>query len=465
MKSSGTLCRNILFGICLMLIALPVQLVAQQLSESKNLSLTIYNNNQALINEQRTFDGQKGIFTVKLDDISNQIDPSSMVVRFPGQVIKQEYRRQRTTMMDVLKSYIGHQIRFVNETGHVRSGELIALQGDQAILHSPDEGGYIIISHLWDHTFILDNLLAKPSDSNSVTWTLKGDKKGKQPFDLTYQTGGFNWSARYNLILENDQKADLKGSADIENQTDKNFTDASITLVAGNVHQANNPRPRMQGASEAAMSFAAKDAVQQRAFSDYHLYDLQGKQTIVSHSEQLVPLVEGDGISVKKEYNYQPGYYTPMGSANNNAVTVSYTIVNANKNHLGKPLPAGVVSIFRQDGNNLVLLGKDNIDHTAVNDSITVTQGEAFDVNGSDKVIDIRRISQKVTERDIEVALSNQKDSEITVTVVQRLNDNDQIIKSTYSYRKRSAYVYEFSIPVKSHKTAKLEYSVRATNR
>ena len=464
MKSSGTLYRNFLFCICLMLIALPVQLMAQQLSEPRDLSLTIYNNNQSVVNEQRTLDGKEGIFTVQLNDISNLIDPSSMVIRFPGQVMKQEYRRQQTTMRDVLKSYIGHQIRFVNETGHVRSGELIALQGDQAIIHSPNEGGYIIISHLWDHTFIFDNLLAKPSDSNSVTWTLKGDKKGKQPFNFTYQTGGLSWDARYNLILQSDQKADLTGSADIKNQTDKNYTDASITLVAGNVHQANNPQPRMQEAVVAA--YAAKDAVQQRAFSDYHLYDLQGKQTIASHSDQLVPLVEGDGVGVGKKYIYRSGgYYAPLGSVNSHAVTVSYTIVNTKKNHLGKPLPAGVVSIYKQDGNNLVLLGKDNIDHTAANDSISVTQGEAFDVNGSDKVTDIRQISQKVTERDVEVELSNQKDSDITVKVIQRLNANDQIFKSNYKYEKQSAYVYEFDIPVASQKTAKLEYSVRTTNR
>ncbi|HKI45835.1 MAG TPA: DUF4139 domain-containing protein [Balneolales bacterium] len=465
MKSSE-LTRTIPFFIGMILMVMPVEIFAQQLGEVKNLSLTIYNNNQALVNETRTLDAQKGVFTAGLDNISTQVDPSSVVVRFPGEIIKQNYKQQHTTMQDVLKSYIGHQIRFVNATGHVRGGELVALDGDHAIIHSPNEGGYIVISHVWDHTFILDNLLTRPSDTNSITWTLKDSKGGNQPFHLTYQAGGLNWNARYNLILQDDQKADLKGWANIENQTGNDFTNADITLLAGNINQNTNIRPlrinSYMKVGESARS--ANDAApQERSFADYHLYELPGKQSISAHSKQMVPLVDGSNISVKKEYVYQPGYYSPPGRINSNAVLIRYTVINTKKNHLGKPLPAGNVSVYKQDDGQLVLLGKDNINHTAVNDSITVTQGEAFDVKGSDKVTDVRHISPKVTERDVSVELSNQKKSDITVTVIQHLSDRDQIIKSNYPYKKRSAYIVEFRIPVKSQKTNSLEYSVRQT--
>lgn len=467
MKSSE-LTRTIPFIIGMILMAMPVEIFAQQLGEVKNLSLTIYNNNQALVNETRMLDAQKGVFTVGLDNISTQVDPSSMVIRFPGEVIKQDYKQQHTTMQDVLKSYIGHQIRFVNATGQVRGGELVALDGDHAIIHSPNEGGYIVISHVWDHTFILDNLLARPSDTNSITWTLKDSKGGNQPFHLTYQTGGLSWNVHYNLILREDQKADLKGWANIENQTGNDFTNTDISLLAGNINQNVNIRPlRIDSYMKVGESArAANDAApQERSFSDYHLYELPGKQSISAHSKQMVPLVDGNDVSVKKEYVYQPGeYYSAPGRVNSKAVMIRYTVINTEKNHLGKPLPAGDVSIYKKDNGYLVLLGKDSINHTAVDDSITVTQGEAFDVKGSDKVTDIRHISPKVTERDISVALSNHKKSDITVSVIQHLSNRDQIIKSNYPYKKRSAYIFEFRIPVKSKKTNRLEYSVRETN-
>ena len=463
MKSSE-LTRMIPLFIGMILMVIPVEIFAQQLSEVKDLSLTIYNNNQALVNETRMLEAQKGTFTAGLDNISSQVDPSSVVIRFPGEVIKQNYKQQHTTIQDVLKSYIGHQIRFVNETGQVRGGELIALNGNQAIIHASNDGGYIVISHVWDHTFILDKLRARPSDTNSLTWTLKDSKGGNQPFHLTYQTGGINWNAHYNLILKDDQKADLKGWAYIENQTGIDFTDAHITLLAGNINQNVNvrPIPYMKAAESVR---AANDAMpQERSFSDYHLYELPGKQSITAHSKQMVPLVDGNDITVQKEYVYQPGYFSLPGRVNSDAVLIRYTVINTKKNHLGKPLPAGDVSIYKQDNGRLVLLGKDSIDHTAVDDSITVTQGEAFDVKGSDKVTDVRHTSPKVTERDVAIALSNQKKSDITVTVIQHLSDRDQIIKSNYPYKKRSAYIFEFHIPVKSQNTNRLEYTVRQTN-
>lgn len=462
MESSVKLYRNILL-LCLILTILPAEIFAQQLNAIQKLSMTIYNNNNALITEKRTLDAQKGSFNIQLDDISSQLNPSSVVIQFPGDVIRQNYQKKHATMLDVLKSYIGHQIRFVNVTGQVRGGTLVALDGDHAIIHSPDEGGYVVISHVWDHVFILDNLRMKPSNTNSITWTLRDSKGGAQPFDLTYQTGGINWSAHYNMILQNNHKADIKGWADIENQTGTDYTGADVTLVAGNTHQANSPQPRLEGV--AMKSTASYDVVtKQRSFSDYHIYDLQGEQTISAHSKQMVPLIDGKDIDVKKEYIYQPQYFSPIDRVNNSAVMVRYTMVNTEKNHLGKPLAAGVVSLYKMDNGKLVLLGEDNIDHTAVNDSITVTQGEAFDVKGSDKVTDIRHLSQKVAERDIDVGLSNQKDSGVVVTVIQHLSDRDRIIKSNYSYKKRSAYVYEFRVPVKAHGTSHLTYSVRQTN-
>lgn len=466
MKKSA-LIRQIPLFICMIFMALPAGLLAQQLGGIKELSLTIYNNNQALVSENQSIDAQKGIFTVRRDNLSPRIDPSSVVIQFPGEVIKQDYMQKHTTMQDLLKSYIGHRIRFINVTGEVRGGELVALDGDHAIINSPDEGGYIVISHVLDHTFILDNLTIKPGKSSSIKWTLNDSKGGNQPFNLTYQTSGISWSARYNLILQGDQKADLKGWANIENQTEDDFTDANITLVAGNINHNVNIRPLnldsyMQVSESARM--AKNAAPQERSFSDYHLYELPGEQSIAAHSKQMVPIVDGNDISVKKEYVYEPGYYGPRGRINSHAVLVRYTLINTKGNNLGKPLPAGVVSIYKKDTDQLVLLGKDSINHTAVDDSITVTQGEAFDVKGTDKVTDIRHISPKVTERDVAVELSNQKKSGITVTVIQHLSDRDRIIKSNYPYKKRSAYVYEFSVPVKSQNTNHLEYTVRETN-
>ncbi len=466
MKKARFLYRNAwLLIIGIIFTVGPAAVRAQELSAPEKQSLIIYSNNRALVNEQRTLKSQKGIFKVHLDDLSDKIDPSSVVIGFPGQVVGQVYQTRRTSISEVLKACIGHQIRFISETGQVEAGELVALEGNQAIIRSGKNDDYLVVNQIRNYTFILDKLPRKPMNKATITWTLKGSKNGSRPFDLAYQTNGVNWEARYNLILQNDRQADLKGWADISNQTDKDFTDAGITLVAGEIHQVRAPRPVYEYGNMAMKSTVAAGSVSQQSFSDYHLYQLPGRETLAAHSRQSIPIVAGDGIHVQKEYIYQQSYFTPAAQPGNGTIEVRYTVANTRGNHLGVPMPGGVISIYKKDpGGQLVLLGEDDIPHTPANDSLVVTQGKAFDITGSGLVADIRHISGKVTEQDVEVTLSNQKDSDVTVTVLRNLNGREQMMKSNIPYKKRSAYLYEFHVPVKAHRTTKLTYTIRQTN-
>ncbi len=68
----------------------------------------------------------------------------------------------------------------------------------------------------------------------TLNWLLQADKPGKLDAEVGYVTGGFSWSASYNLVApEKGDTLDVIGWITMNNQSGKTFEDAKIKLMAG----------------------------------------------------------------------------------------------------------------------------------------------------------------------------------------------------------------------------------------
>ena len=124
-----------------------------------------------------------------------------------------------------------------------------------------------------------DGLLLKPT----LRWQIGSEKDEKLSAELAYVTGGFSWEATYNIVApENagagtEDKADLIGWVTIHNTSGSEFPEARIKLMAGDVAkivpQNYNPGVRNRVLAM-AQSVAVEPQVTQKAFDDFHLYDL-----------------------------------------------------------------------------------------------------------------------------------------------------------------------------------------------
>ena len=54
---------------------------------------------------------------------------------------------------------------------------------------------------------------------------------GNSIMKLSYFTEGLNWDAEYHLVINDDDKATLKGDYQMVNNTDKSFLSTEIFLV------------------------------------------------------------------------------------------------------------------------------------------------------------------------------------------------------------------------------------------
>src|SRR6185437_12930743 len=93
-------------------------------------------------------------------------------------------------------------------------------------------------------------------------------------------------------------------------------------------------------------------------------------------------------------------------------------------NHLGMPLPAGRIRLYRRDSaGQMEFIGEGTIPHTPTDETVKVPVGNAFDVTGERKQTDFRTDQRAhTTDESFSITVKNQKTSPIQVAVVEHMN-------------------------------------------
>ena len=112
-----------------------------------------------------------------------------------------------------------------------------------------------------------------------------------------------------------------------------------------------------------------KPSFQEKAFFEYHMYDLNRKTTIKHNQTKQIRLLEAHGAAITKELlvygsrAYYVRHYRPQNPKQKVSVYVKFK--NSKENNLGMPLPAGVMRLYKEDdAGALQFIGEDRIDHT-----------------------------------------------------------------------------------------------------
>jgi hypothetical protein len=270
---------------------------------------------------------------------------------------------------------------------------------------------------------------------------------------------------------------DLVGWITMNNNSGKTFENARIKLMAGDVNKIQPPQFQMFGGMRKmalAEEMNAAPAVTEKAFDEFHLYniarlttlhDRETKQVEFVHAENVVvpAIYVYDGASDYRFYgglNYDRGY----GSSGNKKVAVMREFVNAETNHLGIALPKGKLRFYRRDTDGqLQFVGENMIDHTPRNETIRVTTGNAFDLVGERKQTNFRvDTGDKWMDESFEIKLRNRKKETVEFRVVEHLYrwNNWEITEKTDDYTKKDSQTIEFRIPVKPDEERTVTYTV-----
>jgi len=429
-----------------------------QNAEQKSISVTVYNNNLGVVKDVREMNIKSGISTIKITDVAQQIDPTSVHINIDGNVMEQNYQYDLVSLSKILQKYVDNSIEMINDKGELIEGKLLSSFGNQIVLKKKD-GSLLMIPSADKYRISVDKLPGGLITKPTLVWKLDSKNSGAQNVEISYQTTGMDWHAEYVAVLDkNDSKIDLNSWVSIANHSGATYKNANLKLVAGDIHRAT--QPQTDRVVEYSMAAQAKTNSQfnEKSFFEYHIYKLQNPTTLSNNETKQISLFEAQDVSVKKIFLYKSGQYNYNRQ---NKVAVIIKFENSKKNNMGMPMPKGKVRVYKSDGESIEFIGEDWIDHTPRNEKLKLKIGDAFDVLAKEKLVDEKKISDKVYERTFSIILTNRKEKAITVNVERYLGTNWEILKTTHKFEKENAGKVLFKINVDKNSKTELKFTVR----
>jgi hypothetical protein len=477
-------------------------------------SLTIYNQDFAVVRQELPLDLKPGGNLVQVNDITMHLEPDSVILRDPSgkhnlQVLEQNYRADPVSEPLLLSLYEGKTIDFEVGTPQgaqtvkgkiIRSGYTphnsfamnrygqnyyqaqMGVGAEQPII---EVNGQLRFSLPGTPVFpgLTDDTILKPR----LEWVLATDKAGKFPAQFSYVTGGMSWQADYNMIApENGDLVDIVGWVTMDNQSGRSFENAHIKLMAGDVNKIQPGMAARYATDVAAIGGVAgplSPPVSEKAFDEYHLYTLERSTTLRDRETKQVEFIHATRVTTKQVYLYDGvkidgNRYNgwnwenirndhSYGTESNPKIWVMRELVNAKANHLGMPLPKGRVRFYRRNEDGQVeFTGENTIDHTPQDETIRIYTGNAFDLSGERRRTSYAvEMGKNTATETFEIKVRNHKKEPVEVRIVEHLyrGKNWEIISKSDDYQKKDSQTIEFPVTIVPDGEKTISYSAHYT--
>jgi len=434
----------------------------------KDVMVTIYNGNLGLVKDIRETRLPTGTTEVQFQDVAALIDPTSVHLKSltdPAglKILEQNYEYDLLSSQKLMEKYVGKRVRLYQADGTYHEATLLSTAGPvyeiNGQIHLGHNGRLVLPT-------LPENLVAKPT----LVWLLRNQIAPAQKIEASYLTGGITWKADYVMVVNAaDTRSDLTGWVTIDNKSGATYGNAALKLVAGDVNRAQSPRPSpkmMEMAARAGSADEARRDFVSEGFFEYHLYTLDGRTTIKDNQTKQLSLLSAADVPIQKHlvyYGAQDYYRSQYGvPVSNQKVSVLIELRNTKENRLGVPLPKGKVRLYKADSSGSTqFIGEDWIDHTARDERVKIKVGEAFDIVGERVQKEWRKIAGNTWEVEWDISLRNHKKEDQTVTVIEPVPGDWQVLHATHKTEKPEAHTLKFEVPIPKEGAAKLTYRVR----
>lgn len=427
---------------------------------AQEVSLTVYNQNLALVRDVRTLSLKSGTSNVSFTDVAARIDPTSVhfkSVTAPEKlsILEQNYEYDLVSAQKILEKYVDEEIRLVMEKGEVFDGQLLSTSKSDIVIRD-GEGRLKVIQAKWIQHFdfprLPEGLITRPT----LVWMVENRGPEKHKTEVSYLTEGVNWHAEYVAVVDpEDKNLDLGGWVSVENRSGATYEDAKLKLVAGDVHIVKPRRPRIAEYTLAETAVAkAAPQFEEKEFFEYHLYTLQRKTTLKDNQTKQISLFPPTRTRTEKIFLYD-------GSKFDKKVRVHLEFRNSKKDGLGLPLPKGKIRVYKEDVDEaLEFVGEDQIDHTPVDEKVRIFLGNAFDLVGERVQKSSKRISDRGREDEVEISLRNHKEEDVEIVVVEHFFGDWRISQNSHPFTKKDARTVEFKVKVAAKGKVSINYTV-----
>jgi hypothetical protein len=461
------------------LAAAPAGAVERTIADDarRGLTLTIYQNGQALVHDKRWVPLVAGRNTLQIEGMSEQLRLGSLRVYSNVEGVELVERSEQPadlTPAALLERYVGKRVLYVSEnpeTGEETSqpARLLSLAGgvvlevDGRIELNPP--GRIALDAMEDPA---EGLQAEPGLSLVI------DSGEARPAELTlgYLTDGLEWQADYVADLAPDGGLDLTATVAVTNNLNVGFPYAALRLVAGEVaRDSGPPRPApLAMRAEAVQSGKAMDQAMAPgpvALGDRYLYDTGREISLAPGERKQVALFQLSGIAAERAYSFD-GLASLGGPDESGSVHAALELsFDAPSGPDSRPLPAGQIRVYEaldEGEGQPVFAGADSIAHTPAGNEIKLSLGRAFDVTAEARRTAYERLGERSFESAQEIVVSNAKSEPLEVEVVGRFPRGTEIVEESAAHLRETAERVTWTLQIPANGSTTLTYRARVQN-
>jgi len=456
----------------------------------EQITLTIYDQNFALVSERRPLTLKQGRNEVVLLDISPMLDTQSLWLQWvgrpaPAEILAHTYDMGVQDGDSLLRRYLGKQVELLQYGSDGRvigvlEGRLISMDANRLILEaSPLSTIASAVPQLPRRAIYVNpqGTLRLPVEADmplipALRLQVQAPNEGNAALTVSYLTGGLDWDADYIAVLRGENALKLECWATVTNQTGLTFPNARVSLATGVA-----PPESVQVAFGRAESFEWRDrpavgAIARRIvpqpLGEVYTYPLAQPVSIQDARQSRLLLHEAPQVPVQKRYIYRaPSLWANAApgigkEVRRDKAEVSLVLENRKEHGLGIPLPNGSVRLYETDSNGTPrYLGTASLSATPVNQKITLQVGQAFDITGEWQPLRQKVLGRGKVEYEVQITLRNAKSQPVQVLVVQPFGGGWTILNSTQPYTRASATAAQWTLKVPAGGATSVRFTVR----
>jgi hypothetical protein len=442
----------------------------QSSTTDKQLSLTVYNDDLALVEHVRSGNLPAGRHRIEFKGVSARIMPQTVSVAAQGlDLIEQNFDFDLLTPLKLMEKAVGQTVRIVRtnpgtgaevtETAEVLStsgGVVLRIGNRIEVLRDDGIPARVIFDK------VPDNLRASPTLSilANLARPLNSDIR------LSYLSRGLSWNSDYVATFDESAGAvDVQGWITLTNQSGTGFENARLQLVAGDVNSVDNERAwfnRIETRDRVrSLRSGGTESGQRPGLADYYVYPIAEPTTLANNQKKQISFLSAARAKASKVY--EATMYGFESSAEPAHAEVRMLIRNSRADGLGEPMPSGIMRVYVRDARGQPqFVGEDRIGHTAGGSELAVKIGEAFDVTVQSIAVTTEKLGNRTTEHSMRYVIRNARPVPTTVTLRQQEYYGAlEIVRESIKGRSLDTRSLAWDVPVPANGEAELVVTVR----
>ena len=430
-------------------------------SAQGDVSVTIYQNGQSLVQDLRQLDLPAGRTRQEFPDVSAQIRSETVTLGGPGiGIVEQNFDFDLLSPDKLMEKAVGSVITIVR-TNPATGAETreqakvlaanggIVLQIGNRIEVLRDDG--LPVRVIFDK--VPENLRARPT----LSVTLQVARAGRIPATLSYLTPGLGWTSDYvTLFDETKGMIDVQGWVTLTNSTGTTYSNADVLLVAGNPNRTPGSVGRLGGGGDGAIDQAGTESGTRERLGDYYLYPLSDRTTIANAQQKQVSFLDVKGAPARKAYEWINGWLGTTADPRSASTVLKFS--TSKSGGLGDQLPSGTMRVYMRDTRgDPQFIGENRIPATPMGSQMSIRTGDAFDVKGAAVVVERKRQSSTRWRTTMRYDFTNARPEAVTVDLAQDgLWGDVRVIDQSITGERISADRMEWKVPVPANGKASL---------